>query len=431
MRNSKKQPQLFTVTVDGLNSHTTPTSPVNDQSQWHLPAYDLRNEQRYLYKIHTVDLYFWTSNDATLFLESTRQAVSDQQLQYDVIVPPEHNDSMSPVVQQLEQAAISGPPQPRAGSTNTQGSFTGPTSAGAIASPQPQAPAPYNPAAPAAPEPIAHREKTPPPADAAAGTGLTAAAYQEHPAQYTTAPPLSQHPSYQQTPQTSYFPGPPSRNPSQSYGAPQIAGTPPQYQPTHTHSSFPPPPPGTSAPPHQQQQTPSFSAPPSSQPQAQYASYPPHQQPSYLQSPGLPLQSPGLPGPGTPSLPPAYHDHTPLASPGYASHSLTSPGFPPHSLASPGLPPPPPPPGQGQHAQQPQPLGGYSGYSYAQPQQMPSQSEAYGVHAQAYRPTEEEAAHGAKPGKQGPGVRPGGMEERLGKVEKGVGRFLKKLDSKW
>ena len=36
---------------------------------------------------------------------------------------------------------------------------------------------------PAAPEPIAHREKTPPPADAASGTGLAAAAMHEHGAQ--------------------------------------------------------------------------------------------------------------------------------------------------------------------------------------------------------------------------------------------------------
>ena len=38
------------------------------------------------------------------------------------------------------------------------------------------APMAYNPAAPPAPEPIAHREKTPPPPDAADGTGLAAAA---------------------------------------------------------------------------------------------------------------------------------------------------------------------------------------------------------------------------------------------------------------
>ncbi|KAI4120313.1 MAG: hypothetical protein LQ341_007561, partial [Variospora aurantia] len=39
----------------------------------------------------------------------------------------------------------------------------------------------YNPAAPPAPEPIKHREKTPPPPDAETeGTGLSAAAYNDH-----------------------------------------------------------------------------------------------------------------------------------------------------------------------------------------------------------------------------------------------------------
>ncbi|KAJ9627171.1 hypothetical protein H2203_003633 [Taxawa tesnikishii (nom. ined.)] len=333
---------------------------------------------------------------------------------------------MSPVVQQLEQAAIGGPYRQRTESTATTQSFPGPPTGPAPGQQQQQqqsAPAPYNPAAPAAPEPIAYREKTPPPVDGATGTGLTAAAMHEHPTQYASAP--SHRVSYQQTPQQSYFPGPPQRTASGSFGtAPHTQGI---------SSSFPPPPPGhtksgsvtvvTTANNHL---IPTISELPTANPVCVFPITPDY---PYLQS-SNPLQSPGLPP--TPSHPPAYTTHTPLQSPGFAP-----------SVQSPGL--PPPPPGGPQHPQHAQSLGGYSNYSYGQQhQQPPSQQEAYSVHSQAYRPTEAEAAHGAKPpgtkpvqgqgqgqGQGGQGPKPGGLEERLGKVEKGVGRFLKKFDQKW
>jgi hypothetical protein len=64
------------------------------------------------------------------------------------------------------------------------------------------------------------------------------------------------------------------------------------------------------------------------------------------------------------------------------------------------------------------------------------------MHNQLYRPTEAEASHGAKPHVQvlsgaqhpsGEAARPDKFKvvERVDKVEKGVGRFLKKLDGKW
>lgn len=126
---------------------------------------------------------------------------------------------MSPIVQQLENIAIkehspqfAGPP------TSTPPASTSPSAA------QSFAPLAYNPAAPAAPEAIAHREKTPPPPDAGPNP-LLAAAAQEHPQhqqQFQPAAPAAA---------AVYFPGPPSAAggqyaPSASPAAPAAATTP-------------------------------------------------------------------------------------------------------------------------------------------------------------------------------------------------------------
>src|ERR1700761_3471968 len=47
---SYKQPTLFTITVHGSLAASPASSPQNDVSQWHLPAYDLRHEAKYMYK---------------------------------------------------------------------------------------------------------------------------------------------------------------------------------------------------------------------------------------------------------------------------------------------------------------------------------------------------------------------------------------------
>ena len=122
--------------------------------------------------------------------------------------------------------------------------------------------------------------------------------------------------------------------------------------------------------------------------------------------------------PPTPSAPPSYNNHTPLNSPGLAP--------------------------QQQAAQ----IAGYSSYSYTQPQQQ-AQPGAYNphgaysgdVHGQLYTPTEVESATQLSDKSKQPYV-PGQerkdsfsgkykVNERVDKVEKGVGRFLKKLDGKW
>ncbi|KAJ9643956.1 hypothetical protein H2199_003822 [Coniosporium tulheliwenetii] len=310
---SYKHPNLFTITVDGrgvANGHSSP-SPQQDMSQWYLPTYDLRSEAKYMYRLHSIDLYFWTTDDADKFLEALKRVVPEDQIrlrdksssQY------EHRDTMSPVVQKLEQVAISKPYQGRTASVSTTKSYQGPPTAASTSSisatspppteaPPHYAPMAYNPAAPAAPEPIAHREKTPPPPTRKVAPG--------------SLPQLS---TITAAPTTAL------RNSS-------------------TLPGLPPPNPAAGA----------------------------------------------MPGPHT-----------------------TNP-------QAPHIP----------HVQ----YGQYS--SYVQPQQ----AEAYNIHSQAYRPTKAEATYGHHTednhGAQAPGAAPaaGRLEQGLGKVEKGVGRFLKRLDKK-
>lgn len=426
LENNFKQPCLFSLTVDALS----PTNPIGDQSHWRLPAYDPKNEKKYLYKIHSLDLYLWTVNDSAAFLEAAKRVMPDQQLR--LVEPPapaEHHDSMSPVVQQLEQAAIETPYRPRADTAQSGAAVS--SVASSHESPAPSLPVPvaYNPAAPAAPEPIAHREKTPPPEENTTASPFGPGSAQPG-TQYAARPAPSQQGSYQPaTPQQGYFPSPSQRNASGSFAPPPPHVSTPANgaHGSSNANSFPPPPPGASPTQALQQGfTPQTSQTPY-QPLTQYASYPQHQQISYSQSPGLaqhtPLQSPGYPN--IPSTGPPGYQQQPLQSPGFAQHNaLQSPGFGSRpQVQSPGIPPPPPgaPPAA-------EPVGGYSGYNYThQPQPIP-QSDTYSMHSQLYRPTESEAAHGhGAPSNPTP---PDKFNARFSRVEKGVGRFLKKLDQK-
>lgn len=364
---------------------------------------------------------------------------------------------MSPVVQLLERTAIGSQFLPRAESTTSAHSLPGPPTPAGTSSPaslaQQASPAvmAYNPAAPAAPERIQYREKTPPPLDDGTGTGLgPVSKYDNLPVtQYANAAVPSGHQSSQPTPQSAYFSGPPQQahhQPQQVQHQHQASGGHLSGQPSVYSAAIPPPPPPSSGPsPHPQQQqptpgqyTPSFAGPPTSPPphqqsfnrQSSYTGVPQShsQQPttqyaSYSSSSfGPSIQSPGMPP--TPSAPPAYALH----------QGLQSQGLPP---PPPGGPPPQshtPQPSSLQHHHsfplQPQaPTHNYSAYNYTGAQQAPplNQHGAYtgDVHNQAYRPTEAEAAHGHhKPEKQGNGK----LEERIGGVEKKVGGFLKRLD---
>ncbi|KAK5171842.1 uncharacterized protein LTR77_003478 [Saxophila tyrrhenica] len=427
---SYKQPTLFSVTIDG--------GSIQGHDQWHLPSYNERNQQKYLYKINMLDLYLWTEKDASTFLGHLKSVVPAEKLEIKdapakLQTPAEHRDSMSPVVQQLEKTAIGAQFPPRAESTTSSHSIPGPP-LGLQTSSTPAQPTPmaYNPAAPAAPEPIAYREKTPPPLDSDAGNGLTnPGQYSSYPQQQYANVPNTFQSSGQPTPQQSFFSGPPgqpARHSSMSFPGPPSQGTPPQRTASGI-GSLPPPPPPPGSGPSPQPYNPSFAPPPGNGlPQA--TSPPPTQTSFNRQS-----SYGGLPGQTQ-----------------YASYPSSTPSFGPSALASPGLPgtpgyqqhngPPTPsaPPAYSSGPQQYQPgqqqQFGYSSYSYSQ--QQPADSSAgpgtYGIHGQVYRPTEQEAlAHGkpAGPQRQQSSETRNRLEGRVTQVEAGVGKFMKRLDKLW
>ncbi|KAH4273693.1 hypothetical protein HBI04_013520 [Parastagonospora nodorum] len=389
---------LFTLTVDGFrgqNGSPAP-SPHQDTSQWHLPTLDPSNQSKYLYRLHTLDMYFWTPEDASLFQDSLRRVLQPHQLQIvgnpnAVPLHTEHkNDALSPVIARLESAAISqsSPSPSLAGTQPFPGPPTAPASASSTPAAQPgYAPMAYNPAAPAAPEPIAHREKTPPPPDANDGTGLGQAPLQDHhAAQYGNPLQASFAPQPTSGP---YKPGPPT-------GGIGFSG-PPSVQRTNTSGSFPGPP----------QSPPSFAPPPSAPPPTHFNEQTPP--PGVQRTSTMPAQQYAN-YPASPGFPPG------IQSP--AAHaSLPSPGFP--SQYQPMASPPP---------------GGYTQFQYGSTSaQVPAANPhavSHETHQQLYRPSEQEAAivDNTNPN---PEPRNSNLGKRVDKVEKGVGRFLKKLDKKF
>lgn len=373
---SYKHSNLITLTVDCVPG--TSSSP--NSREWRLPSFDEHNENKYLYKLHTIDLYFWTTEDALLFLNSVRRVLPYNQVKVMDEPPPlsAHPSDMSPVVQKLENVAITDPSYQHGQTRDSRGaiSFPGPPS---TAPPQQQqqnpaafAPMAYNPAAPAAPEAIAHREKTPPPEDGIANPLAAAAASDQGVPQYLQSPPQAMGQQH-----GSYFPGPPPsaglQSPYHQQPLPSAGLQSPYHQPLpsaglqspygtsqiqHT-TSFPPPPPqptGTAG---------------------SMQSHTPQDQTSNIQAP-----------------PPQYANY-----PG-------SPGF-----SNPMQSPPP---------------GGYSPYNYAQKPQQASQD--YSIHQQVYRPTEFEA----KAKIHAPAKEPKGkLEEKADKAEKRVTGFLKKIEKKY
>ncbi|KAK5992930.1 hypothetical protein PT974_06355 [Cladobotryum mycophilum] len=252
-----------------------------DQGQWYLPTYDPRNENKYHYKLHSLDIYFWTQQDALQFVNAIRRVLPPAQVEVlDEPAPPPQPAGMSAVVQKLENAAISDPKynndqasvhsrhsihSMHSNSRNSAGptrTSTGTPGAASLPPPPPPpasfTPMAYNPAAPAAPEAIRHREKTPPPDEDPLNPLAVAVAY-----------------DYQRQPFTPGLP-PPSQFP------PSTPGFPPQFthpglhraatQPIHgalpspglaspygggfptTPGFAPPPPPATQPPPAQHAQ---------------------------------------------------------------------------------------------------------------------------------------------------------------------------------
>ncbi|MCJ1353614.1 MAG: hypothetical protein MMC33_003601 [Icmadophila ericetorum] len=420
---SYKRPNLFTITVDAFKDEAAKAS----EHQWRLPSTDPRDEGKYLFRLHTVDIYFWTLEDAETFQECAQRTLHQEQMEIldAPVVPPPHNEVMSPVVAQLESIAIKDPAYHNGQTRNSRSeSIHTTTSPPAREEAQTFTPLAYNPAAPPAPEPIKHREKTPPPPEAAAGTGLVAAALQDEahgyaPQQAGFVPsavgPQSLH---SLSPQSRYQPSGYGSSPSYpSQTATQAASTPTaSYAPrTSSISTFSPPPTHSVGPSAANPYIPQHSSP--GPPQCSVASPLGHSMSpmaNQFSPSGTPLETPTSHILGN-----SYIDHPfqPLQhlQPQYADYLASQP-----------------PPQQQQHT----PTGGYSDYKYNDPQNRHhhhhSQDQDYAIHSQVYRPTEEEADnhHGKKPGKGGSGQQPGKLEQKAEKVEKGLNKFLRKVEKK-
>ncbi|KAH9897605.1 hypothetical protein F4778DRAFT_744215 [Xylariomycetidae sp. FL2044] len=367
VRYSYKQQCLVSITVDGL------PGPPSDPSQWHLPTYDPRNENKYHYKLHSVDIYFWTQSDALQFVNGVRRVLPSPQVEVaDEPGPPSHSYGQSqdlhPLVQKLEKAAIADPrytsPKPPPQAQGLPTFAPPPTSGSAGDSPHSFAPIAYNPAAPAAPEQIQHREKTPPPDDDG-NDPLAAAVVRDH-VPYGAG-------NFSAPPTTPGLPGPPPPM------HPGIAS--PLASPGIASPGFPPP---------------------------QFA----HLQRSST-VPAAGMASPGLASPygsnfpGSPGFAPPHPSHHP-------NSSMQGHPTPPPPLQSPGMPP-----------------GGYSNYNYGTAHQAPPVGSDYGIHQQLYRPTEHEhGAHkyaGYKPKPEGQSK----LGQNAERLEKGVTGMLKKFEKRF
>lgn len=461
---SYKHTTLVTLTVDGPNGQQQ-NSPI-DAQEWHLPTFDPRNETKYMYRLHTIDLYFWSKEDALNFVNGVRRVLPQHQItiEDEPILPPSHADEMSPVVQQLENVAISDPSYQH-GRTKTSRtsppaaikvSFPGPPPS---SSPQSQAPATtfapmaYNPAAPAAPEVIQHREKTPPPEDGAGNPLVHAATsdqgqfsppsqFQQHPGFLATAPP----PQFQRQ-QTFPMMSPPQHS-AHGQGNFKAVTPPPQHTNTPPNSNYH----AGSVPstnvlhspfsPQVAPQNTSFAPPPTSNSPITFAPPPTDN--------NQPLATPTGPAPPAYSSPPISPTQGPItqyatfpSTSSYPSHNLPTPGLfspgfapqhqnPPVSSPAPGLQPLSPP-------------GGFANYTYTGVQNsfgqpLMTQSD-YNIHQQVYRPTEIEAelkkngsgkkkkdAENGKGKEKGPRGR---LEDNAARLEKGVTGILKKLEKKY
>lgn len=454
LQNSPKFPTCLTIIVDPHGAVTP--EPSDHSEEWRLPSADPRDGGKFLYRLHTVDIYFWTIDDASSFLNTANRLLSPTQLagtgppQPLPQAPRGEEATISPVVKQLENVAITDPayshgqtrnsrselssqpppppgPPPPATSVAMSPQHTGQapnssvaTTSGTEPSPASYAPLAYNPSAPPAPEPIKHREKTPPPPDAADGTGLATAnamdqnqAFAPPPTQVPASfapPPVNQAQVHGSTPPVGSHVG---------YGAPNPAAGLARAQrtsisslsstPQHSNApSFVPPPPAVPTPPvagtsASRSGSMSF-APPPQDPNAHiYAQ-------QGLQSPGLPgsqptgVQSPGHSPYGSTYNPAAHHQQP-------QQHHY-QPQYPDYMQAA-----------QQQQQAQP-PVGGYANYSY-DPQQTHHSVGDPSIHSQVYRPTETEAVPQGHKAAHRVGS---GYSDKAGRVEKGVNRFLKKLD---
>ena len=441
LTHSHKFPTRLTLAVDGDPQSTSPTSArsARDPEEWRLASSDPRDPGTAKYRIHTIDLYFWSQDDSKLVVDMFKRLLDPQQLDLDEIVEESHHhDMVSPVVQNLEHVAISDPaykeqqhrnqlsPAPAAAAPRSSGyahaaSPSPPSVAGVggrSSAKSTQAmnytPLAYNPAAPAAPEPIAHREDTPPPVDAVDGTGLAAAAKHDHylPQQQQQAyggPPSAQaalYPGHYGSPPPPSFGPHATASPAPSFG-PQAAATVTQSFPPHAASPLQTSP-RTSV-------STNFAPPPTSagsdssrHPSIAAQNYVPHgsQDPNSHIFGQQPVQTPGT------------QFYQSINGQPHKALQHVQPQYPDYLSA--GQVPPPP-------AAAAPPVGGYSAYNYAQAQPAQPAAGGYDVHNQMYRPTETEhqTHHHSKPSKSSGSQHKPSTGER---VEKGIGKWIKKVE---
>ncbi|KMU80384.1 hypothetical protein CISG_02235 [Coccidioides immitis RMSCC 3703] len=136
LRNSDKFPTLFTLTVNAQRQSVSGEQPGQlATNEWSLISGHPHDTSGTLHKLHTLDIYFWTVDDAGLFLATVRRILDPSQIDIIATQPSQQTSSMSTVVQQLEQAAISDP-----GYQNNYPGRTSPTSSTNLPPPPPGAP---------------------------------------------------------------------------------------------------------------------------------------------------------------------------------------------------------------------------------------------------------------------------------------------------
>ncbi|EXJ96183.1 hypothetical protein A1O1_01309 [Capronia coronata CBS 617.96] len=482
--NSHTFPTRVTLVVDGVdppNASPATARAGKDPDEWRLASADPRDPGTTKYRMHTVDFYFWVQEDARLVVDIFQRLLEPHQLDideapethqaHDVLHDSEHHDMVSPVVQNLEQVAISdpayhkdnrhgSPPDARVEAAHVASPPPPPQDSAHAQATNPPSPAPaplnvdrtpssmtaqapsasssyaplaYNPAAPAAPEPIAHREDTPPPVDAVDGTGLATAA--KHDSTY------GHHQSHQQAYSAALGPQPISTGQHGHYGSPP---PPPSFGP---HAATIPHPASDS--PHA-----TSSPQPSFGPQAPGSSYPTSPRTSVSTHYGIPTATnatspdgsrhPSVAPQPQPQLHPGHQPYQPTTQDPNAhifgqAAPVQTPGTQFYSSLN-GQPHKPLQHVQPQYpdylaaGHQAAPLGGYSAYQYGHPQPQPQQTTAtagnpYDVHNQVYRPTEEEhhTHHHSKPARPSSTQHKPSQAERL---EKGVGKLFKKIEKK-
>jgi hypothetical protein len=370
------------------SSPVSPHSPDGSQEQWLLPFTDPRGQSKRNLRLHTLDIYFWTCEDADQFLNAVERILPPQQLESDRHAHSQavEDPIVSTVVENLENVAISDPAYQN-GQTKDSRSEPNPTVQEAPKEEQTDyTPLAYNPAAPAAPEPIKHREKTPPPEDAEGGTGLISAAVADHQPQY-----------YPSTQAAGGFSQPPNYTASSQYTTSSPSGSLSMSSPP-VYTALP-----VASPPPTQAGGMSF-APPPQNPNAHLFS-----RDSYdSQQPPSPPQQAQIPQQQQPPQPQQHIHHS--HHPQYADYLQN----------------------QGHDSEDKRvAIGGYSSYSYTQQtqNQYGQLGTEYDIHNQVYRPTEAESKN-PRYSSEPPKPRGNKIEQGMVRVDSKVNSLLKRIERK-